>query len=67
MAYDSTKLDNENIKLKYVTISIDESVRNDLTDVAHYYAKKIGMRKISMNDLMLIMLKNFHATQNLKD
>ena len=50
---------SENITIKYVTISVDESVRNDLNEVAQRYAKKLGMRKLSMNDLTLIMLKHF--------
>ena len=52
----------ETSTIKYVTISIDETVKNDLSDIAVAYAKTVGVRRISMNDLVLIMLKNFKET-----
>lgn len=53
--------------IKYVTINIDDSLRSDLVDIAANYSKVIGVRRLSMNDLILIMVKQFKEGNQLTE
>lgn len=51
--------------IKYVTVSVDYDVREELAKIANKYASTIGVRRLSMNDIMLVMLKQFKETNKL--